>query len=78
MNLGWGCCSVRPVYLLKRHTIDTTTTVAGLLGAKFPTGNTDGKTEDGADFLDAHLQLGTGSTSPTAHREAETAKAHRG
>lgn len=47
---------------LKRHTIDTTTTVAGLLGFKLPTGKTDGKTEDGAEFLDAHLQLGTGST----------------
>lgn len=46
----------------KTHTIDTTTAVAGLLGVKFPTGKTDGKTDDGMEFLDAHLQLGTGST----------------
>ena len=46
----------------KTHTIDTTTTIAGLLGVKLATGKTDGKTEDGAEFLDSHLQLGTGST----------------
>jgi len=46
----------------KTHTIDATTTVAGLLGIKFPTGKTDGKTADGAEYLDSHLQLGTGST----------------
>src|SRR3972149_10978901 len=46
----------------KTHTIDTTTTVAGLLGIKFPTGKTDGKTKDGMEYLDSHLQLGTGST----------------
>lgn len=47
---------------LKTHTIDTTTAVAALFGVKLPTGRTDGKTSDGANFLDAHLQLGTGST----------------
>ncbi len=47
---------------LKKHTIDTTTTIAGLFGVKLPTGKTDGKTSDGAEFLDAHLQLGTGAT----------------
>lgn len=46
----------------KTHTIDTTTTIAGLLGVKLATGKTDGKTADGAEFLDSHLQLGTGST----------------
>ncbi|MEK6689749.1 MAG: transporter [Nitrospirota bacterium] len=46
----------------KTHTIDTTTTIAAIVGVKFPTGKTDGKTGDGANFLDAHLQLGTGST----------------
>src|SRR3990172_8726627 len=35
----------------KTHTIDATTTVAGLLGIKFPTGKTDGKTADGAEYL---------------------------
>lgn len=46
----------------KTHTIDTTTAVAALFGVKLPTGRTDGKTSDGANFLDAHIQLGTGST----------------
>lgn len=46
----------------KTHTIDATTAVAGILGVKFPTGKTDGKTSDGMEFLDSHLQLGTGST----------------
>jgi len=47
---------------LKKHTLDSTTAVAALLGVKLPTGKTDGKTSDGAEFLDAHLQLGTGAT----------------
>ncbi len=46
----------------KTHTIETTTSLAGLAGIKFATGRTDGKTSDGADYLDSHLQLGTGST----------------
>lgn len=46
----------------KKHTLDTTTAVAGLLGVKFATGKTDGRTEPGPEFLDSHLQLGTGST----------------
>ena len=44
------------------HTLDTTTSVAALLGVKFATGATDAKTDDGLDFLDSHNQLGTGST----------------
>ena len=47
---------------LKKHTIDTTTAIAGLFGVKLPTGKTDAKTSDGAEYLDAHLQLGTGAT----------------
>src|SRR3989338_2214602 len=47
---------------LKKHTIDTTTAIAALFGVKLPTARTDGKTSNGADFLDAHLQLGTGAT----------------
>ena len=46
----------------KTHTIDTTTSVAGIAGVKFPTGKTNGRTDDGMEYLDAHLQLGTGST----------------
>lgn len=45
----------------KTHTIDTTTSIAGLVGVKLPTGKTDGKASDGM-FLDSHIQLGTGST----------------
>jgi hypothetical protein len=60
---GLGDVSVLGRYtFLKKHTLDTTTTVAGLFGIKLPTGKTDGKTTDGAQYLDAHLQLGTGST----------------
>lgn len=46
----------------KKHAIDATTSAAGLLGVKFPTGKTNGKTDDDMEFLDSHLQLGTGST----------------
>lgn len=46
----------------KTHTIDTTISFAGLLGVKFPTGKTNGKTDDGMEYLDSHLQLGSGST----------------
>ncbi len=48
--------------LFKRHSIESTTTAAALAGIKLPTGKTSGKTRDGAEYLDAHLQLGTGST----------------
>lgn len=48
--------------LLRRHSLDSTTTVAALAGVKLPTGKTDGRTEAGDEFLDAHMQLGTGST----------------
>ncbi|MCR4286928.1 MAG: transporter [Deltaproteobacteria bacterium] len=46
----------------REHALESTTTVAGLIGVKLPTGKTDGTTKDGSEFLDAHLQLGTGST----------------
>ncbi|MBI5236479.1 MAG: hypothetical protein HY886_09580, partial [Deltaproteobacteria bacterium] len=48
--------------LLRRHNLDSTTSVAALAGVKLPTGKTDGRTEAGDEFLDAHIQLGTGST----------------
>jgi hypothetical protein len=47
--------------LMSRHTLDASTIVAGVLGIKLPTGNTD-RYGDTGEFLDAHLQLGTGST----------------
>lgn len=46
----------------KNHTLDATTILAGVFGVKFPTGGTEGKTDDGAEYLDSHLQTGTGST----------------
>jgi hypothetical protein len=59
---GLGDIAVLGRYtFIKEHTIDTTTTLAALLGVKLPTGKTDGKTTDGADYLDSHQQLGTGS-----------------
>jgi hypothetical protein len=60
---GLGDISVLGRYtFFKTHTVETTTSLAGLAGIKFATGKTDGKTDDGADYLDSHLQLGTGST----------------
>jgi outer membrane putative beta-barrel porin/alpha-amylase len=48
--------------LLKQENPDTTNVMAALVGIKFATGKTDAKTTDGAEFLDSHLQPGTGST----------------
>jgi len=60
---GLGDISVIGRYsFFKRHTIDATTTVAALFGIKLPTGRTDSKTNDGMEFLDSHMQPGTGST----------------
>ncbi len=62
-EFGLGDIAVIGRYsFFKSHTIDTTLTVAGLLGVKFPTGKTNGKTDDGMEYLDSHIQLGTGST----------------
>ncbi|MCP5198472.1 MAG: transporter [Gammaproteobacteria bacterium] len=47
--------------VFQRHTLDSTTTLALLAGVRLPTGNTDGRADDGA-YLDAHLQLGSGAT----------------
>ncbi len=43
------------------HTLTSTTLLAASAGVKLPTGSTDGR-NDAGDFLDAHIQLGTGST----------------
>jgi hypothetical protein len=56
------------VALLGRYTFLTTdrlagtTRVAAQLGVKLATGSTDAKTDNGAEYLDSHLQPGTGST----------------
>lgn len=47
---------------LKKETPDATSVMAGVAGIKFATGSTNAKTSDGMNFLDSHLQPGTGST----------------
>jgi hypothetical protein len=59
---GLGDVSVLGRYtLVARHTLDTTTLLAGVAGVKFPTGSTHQHNDQG-EYLDSHLQLGTGST----------------
>lgn len=59
---GIGDLSVLGRYTVySRHTLDTTTMLAGVLGIKLPTGDTD-RFGDQAEYLDAHLQPGSGST----------------
>lgn len=48
--------------LMKKEGPESTDVLAGLAGVKFATGKTDARTANGADFLDSHLQNGTGST----------------
>lgn len=60
---GLGDVSIMGRYsFFKKHTLDDSLTVAGLIGIKLPTGKTNGRTADGMEFLDSHLQLGSGST----------------
>ncbi len=47
--------------LMSRHTLDTSTLLAGVLGVKLPTGSTNRHGNQG-EHLDSHLQPGTGST----------------
>jgi hypothetical protein len=47
---------------LKSEAPDATNILAAVFGVKFPTGRTDAKTSDGMNYLDSHLQPGTGST----------------
>jgi hypothetical protein len=47
---------------LKSEAPDATTVIAAVFGVKFATGRTDAKTSDGMNYLDSHLQPGTGST----------------
>jgi hypothetical protein len=46
---------------LVAHTMETTSIITFAAGAKLPTGKTDGRDSEG-NLLDAHIQLGTGST----------------
>jgi hypothetical protein len=47
---------------LKSEAPDSTDVLAAVFGVKFATGRTDAKTSDGMNYLDSHLQPGTGST----------------
>ena len=47
---------------LKSEAPDATDILAAMFGIKFATGRTDAKTSDGMNYLDSHLQPGTGST----------------
>jgi hypothetical protein len=60
---GLGDISLLARYTFYRHhTLDSTLFLAFSGGVKLPTGATDARTDDGDEFLDAHTQLGTGST----------------
>jgi hypothetical protein len=59
---GIGDLSLMGRYtFFKRHQLDSTSLIAGLIGVKFPTGATD-KTDDAGELMDSHIQPGTGST----------------
>jgi hypothetical protein len=47
--------------LLEDHTLETTTLLSASAGVKLPTGRTNG-TDSRGEALDAHIQLGSGST----------------
>lgn len=63
-EFGLGDVAVLGRYtFLRKHSLDTTTNIAGLAGVKFPNGKTDGRREDNSSrYLDSHMQPGTGST----------------
>ncbi len=61
---GVGDVSLLARYtVFERHTLDSTTLVAGVFGVKLATGSTDQHNAEG-EYLDSHLQPGTGSTDP--------------
>lgn len=59
---GLGDIALMGRYIFyKRHELASTTLLAGQAGVKLPTGATD-KTNNMGNFMDAHIQPGTGST----------------
>ena len=61
-STGLGDIALMGRYIFyKRHALDSTALLAGQLGVKLPTGATDAR-DDNGDFMDAHIQPGTGST----------------
>ncbi|MFO1435205.1 MAG: hypothetical protein U1F34_02120 [Gammaproteobacteria bacterium] len=61
-----------------QHTLDTSFLLAATVGVKLPTGGTDGRTTAGDEFLDAHVQAGTGSTDALLGLSANLAHARLG
>ena len=60
---GLGDISLLARYTFYRHhTLDSTLFFAVSGGVKLPTGATNARTDDNAEFLDAHTQLGSGPT----------------
>jgi hypothetical protein len=60
------------------HTLDTTFMLAATAGVKLPTGDTDARSADGDEFLDPHVQLGTGSTDALLGASANVVRARMG
>jgi hypothetical protein len=60
---GLGDVAVLGRYtFLKTEAPEATDVLAAVFGVKFSTGKTDARTSDGMNYLDSHLQPGTGST----------------
>jgi hypothetical protein len=60
------------------HTLDSTLLLAGTIGVKLPTGETDGKVDGEDEYMDAHTQLGTGSTDLLLGASANLARGRFG
>jgi hypothetical protein len=76
---GIGDVSLLARYtFLTHHTLDSTLLLAGTVGVKLPTGATDGKVDGSDEFMDAHTQLGTGSTDLLLGASANLARGRFG
>jgi hypothetical protein len=78
-EVGIGDMSLLARYtFLTHHTLDSTLLLAGTIGVKLPTGDTDGRVDGGDEFMDAHTQLGTGSTDLLLGASANLARGRFG
>jgi hypothetical protein len=76
---GIGDMSLLARYtFLTHHTLDSTLLLAGTIGVKLPTGETDATVDGGDEFMDAHTQLGTGSTDLLLGVSANLARGRMG
>lgn len=76
---GIGDLSLLARYIfLTHHTLDSTLLLAGTVGVKLPTGETDATVDGGDEFMDAHTQLGTGSTDFLIGTSANLARGRMG